>query len=292
MDTSDVFYLKWDEFADNFKLNCKELRKEEDFCDVTLVSDDGKHIEAHKIVLATSSTVFKDILKKNKQVHPLLYLRGIESNALAPVLDFIYHGEVKVPQADLDDFLDVARDLGVKGLMNRLDLPESSTKKKKVKRKRQGSSESLKKPKIEDPYDFDTTVPFQFDFINDNIKFEDIMGEIQEKSFDHEEVITSIVNVDGENLSYTVMNNSVPMDELNTRIEEMIFVENGCWGCKKCGKVMKKKQHIKNHAESHLEGYSHPCPYCGKSSKTRNALTNHISYFHKHPMSKKPLALV
>merc|ERR1712096_556710 len=86
--------------------------------------------------------------------------------------------------------------------------------------------------------------------------------------------------------------NSVPMEEIEEKIEEMIFVENGCWGCKKCGKFMRKEQHIKNHAESHLEGYSHPCPICGKSSKTRNALSNHISYFHKHPMAKMPKAIM
>ena len=82
------------------------------------------------------------------------------------------------------------------------------------------------------------------------------------------------------------LNNSVSIDDIDRKIKEMIFVENGCWGCKKCGKVMRKKQHISNHAESHLEGYKHPCHICGKCSRTRNALTNHIHYAHKHPMSK------
>jgi len=341
MDSSDIFHLKYQEFDDNFKLNYKELRQEQEFCDVTLVSDDVKYIEAHKLILATSSSVFKDILKRNKQVHPFLYLRGINSSQLALVLDFIYHGEVKVPQMDLDSFLDVAKDLGVKGLMDNLgSRTDKSAKKKKSRNKKPTPPPPVMKLK-EEPTRFPTTSSFDYDFINDNIKFEDIMGEIQEDTYDHEEIITSVIDVDGSNLTYTFQNNSIPMDgigarinldmdtmedigaridmnamkdieeridknttkdieskidvnakDIEAKIEEMIFVENGCWGCKKCGKVMKKKQHIKNHAESHLEGYSHPCPFCGKHSKTRNALTNHISFNHKHPMAKMPLSFV
>jgi len=83
-----------------------------------------------------------------------------------------------------------------------------------------------------------------------------------------------------------------PLADIDTKIEQMVFFENGFWCCKKCGKIMKKKQHIRNHAESHLEGYSHPCPFCDKHSKTRNALSNHISYFHKNPMAKMPLSIM
>eukprot|EP00092_Neocalanus_flemingeri_P010522 GFUD01011337.1.p1 GENE.GFUD01011337.1~~GFUD01011337.1.p1 ORF type:complete len:299 (-),score=51.12 GFUD01011337.1:252-1148(-) len=284
MNPSDIFHLKWDEFQDNFRQTYKQLRQEEEFCDVTLVCGDGKHIEAHKLILSASSTVFKDIFTKNKQGHPLLYLRGVESTELASVMDFIYQGEVKVPQTELSNFLDVAQDFGVKGLMNIGKFPENVANKKA----------RIKKPKVknEDQRSFTEPLPFDYDFINDNIKFEDVLGEMQDQeSFDHEEVITSVVEVDGTNAAFSVMNNSVFMEEIEEKIEEMIFVDNGCWGCKKCGKVMRKKQHIKNHAESHLEGYCHPCPICGKSSKTRNALSNHISYFHKHPMAKMPMPM-
>ena len=164
MDFSDIFHLKWEEYENSFKVNYKELREEQEFCDVTLVSDDVKHIEAHKLILATSSSVFKDILKKNKQVHPYLYLRGINSSQLALVLDFIYHGEVKVPQMDLDSFLAVAKDLGVKGLMDNFgDIADKSTKKKKSRNKKPTPTPTLMKPK-EEPNSFPTPLPFDYDF--------------------------------------------------------------------------------------------------------------------------------
>ena len=37
-----------------------KMKEMEEFCDVTLVSDDNKMIRAHKVVLATASTLFKD----------------------------------------------------------------------------------------------------------------------------------------------------------------------------------------------------------------------------------------
>ena len=48
--------------------------------------------------------------------HPLLYLRGVASQDMAALLDFMYHGETNVAEADLERFLAVAEDLEVRGL--------------------------------------------------------------------------------------------------------------------------------------------------------------------------------
>jgi len=139
-----------------------------------------------------------------------------------------------------------------------------------------------------------------------NTQFEEIirkeiLGPGEVDTFDQEEnsvvavedsdLVLNNSNIVLENFNLVVTSSAIKK-EIDAKVEEMIFTENSCWGCKKCGKVMKKKQHIKNHAESHLKGYSHPCPICGKCSKTRNALQNHISYFHKHPMAKIPFTLL
>ena len=46
------------------------MQKEEDFYDVTLVSDDQKEVMAHNVALSSSSEYFKNILKMNKHAHP------------------------------------------------------------------------------------------------------------------------------------------------------------------------------------------------------------------------------
>ena len=46
-----------------------------------------------------------ELLKRCKHSHPLIYMRGIKSNLLVTILDFLYHGEANVLQDDLDSFL-------------------------------------------------------------------------------------------------------------------------------------------------------------------------------------------
>ena len=52
---SEKFCLKFDNFHTNISKTFIDLRKEEDFCDATLVSDDLKQVSAHKVVLSASS---------------------------------------------------------------------------------------------------------------------------------------------------------------------------------------------------------------------------------------------
>ena len=47
MDNMDKFSLKWNDFQSNVANKFSVLRKEENFFDVTLVTDDEQHISAH-----------------------------------------------------------------------------------------------------------------------------------------------------------------------------------------------------------------------------------------------------
>ena len=47
--------LQWNDFQSNINSALKELRKENDMTDVTLVSEEGKQVGAHKGVLFLSS---------------------------------------------------------------------------------------------------------------------------------------------------------------------------------------------------------------------------------------------
>ena len=82
----EVFLFKWNNFQNNVTNSFKGLRKENDFYDVTLVSDDNQQMSAHKIVLSASSEYFKTILKTNKHSDPLLCLYQIDSSDLKNIL--------------------------------------------------------------------------------------------------------------------------------------------------------------------------------------------------------------
>jgi len=92
------------------------LRNDQDFADVTLACEDGVQIETHKVILASSSPFFMELLKKNKHPHPMIYMRGLKSEALVAMVDFLYYGEANVNQECLDVFLGLAEELKLKGL--------------------------------------------------------------------------------------------------------------------------------------------------------------------------------
>ena len=78
-------------------------------------------MEAHKVVLASSSPFFQNLLRRNKHPHPLTYMRGAKSDDLLAVVDFLYCGETNVYQENLDSFLAIAEELLLKGLVGKTD---------------------------------------------------------------------------------------------------------------------------------------------------------------------------
>ena len=90
---SEKLCLQWNDFQENVKSAFGNLRECTDFNDVTLACEDGRQIEAHKVVLAASSPFFQTVLKKNKHSHPLIYMRGMKSVDLMAIVDFLYFGE-------------------------------------------------------------------------------------------------------------------------------------------------------------------------------------------------------
>ena len=108
--------LKWFDFQSNASLAFKKLRGGREFSDVTLVSGDGLQVEAHKVILASSSNFFKNILEKTLHSRPLIFLRGVSMVDLTALVDFIYLGETSIQRENIEAFLALAKELGLKGV--------------------------------------------------------------------------------------------------------------------------------------------------------------------------------
>ena len=108
--------LQWNDFQENMKNALGQLRGNNDFADVTLACEDGRQIEAHKVILASLSPFFQRVLKTNKHSHPLIYMKGMKSDDLTAIVDFLYFGEANVNQERLDAFLGLAEELKLRGL--------------------------------------------------------------------------------------------------------------------------------------------------------------------------------
>ena len=112
----EKYSLTWHTYSDHLKNMMKELMMNEDFSDVTLVTEDKKEIKANINILSACSPVFKGILKKEKNSSPIIYLRGMQFSEIESILQFIYLGEATFYEERMDEFLAVAKSLEIKEL--------------------------------------------------------------------------------------------------------------------------------------------------------------------------------
>lgn len=95
----------------NNMLQCSSL------VDVTIYCDDGQ-VNAHKLVLAASSSYFRSLFSRmtNTFQYPIIVLREMPVNDLKTIIQFIYHGEINVPQNRVDSLMRCANYLQIDGM--------------------------------------------------------------------------------------------------------------------------------------------------------------------------------
>ena len=116
MEGREKFSLNWNKFDIAARDTLKSVHLDKNFANVTLACDDDQQIEAHKIILSSASQFFKKVLLNNLHPHPLIYLSGLKIEELRSIIEFIYLGETEVEANNLPRFLDVSRNLKVRGL--------------------------------------------------------------------------------------------------------------------------------------------------------------------------------
>ena len=86
----------------------KELMMNEDFSDVTLVTEDKRQIKANINILSACSPIFKDIKSTT-----MMYLRGIQYSEMESIMQHIYLGEATFYEERMDEFFAVAKSLEI-----------------------------------------------------------------------------------------------------------------------------------------------------------------------------------
>jgi len=113
----EKYHLTWNEFQSSQSGSIGELLKSEDFTDVTLACEEDKQIKAHKVILSTCSSFFRNILIKNPHPHPLIYVPEVSFTDLQSLMQFMYRGETEVIQKNLKTFMKIGSMLKIKGLV-------------------------------------------------------------------------------------------------------------------------------------------------------------------------------
>ena len=106
----DKVNLKRTNFEENIRESFRIIRNEKRLFDVTLATDDGQYVQAHKVILSAGSNFFKDIFLKNNHTNMLIYFKGISIVELKNVIDFLYNGETTVSHAEIRGFIDAGKE--------------------------------------------------------------------------------------------------------------------------------------------------------------------------------------
>ncbi|KAH8289560.1 hypothetical protein KR054_007165, partial [Drosophila jambulina] len=115
MATTQQYSLRWNNYLRHLTYSLDNHRLNDDFVDVSLCVD-GRRIKAHKVVLSSCSSYFKEIFKENPHPHPVIIFKFIKFEDLNSIIEFMYQGEVNVQQEALQSFLQTAELLAVQGL--------------------------------------------------------------------------------------------------------------------------------------------------------------------------------
>ena len=167
-------------------------------------------------------------------------MRGMKSEDLLAIMDFLYRGEANVFQENLDSFLAIAEELQLKGLMGKTDEKVEDYK------------------EDEKSYQHST-----FSSRNVNIPNTAVQRQVPNRN----------IHDLGENSTLAILgNNSGDFEELDNKVKSMMEKSQNkdtkgrfAYLCKVCGKEG-QHPHIKDHIEAnHLEGIIIPCNLCDKT---------------------------
>jgi len=252
--------LKWKDFQENAISAYGTLREDGEFADVTLACEDGQQMEAHKVILASSSPFFLNLLRRNKHSHPLIYMRGMKSEDLVAMIDFLYYGEANVYQENLDSFLAMAEELQLKGLMGSGDEKEAGESYNKPPPKKKTKKLSQERNNLQQE------IP---------PSFVDKPGFVAKKE--------TSPNLDGT-VAVTDYTLAADLQDLDDKIKSMMGVNENviiqnrkARVCKVCGKEGPRTAIINHIEANHITGVSHTCNICGTTTRTRSAMGKHKS---------------
>ena len=180
-------------------------------------------------------------------------MRGLKSEDLRAIVDFLYNGEANVFQENLDSFLALAEELRLKGLT--------------------GNDESQKQQEVKPTH------------------AKKIPSEMQKQSHafysksNHKSVTATNSVSSGFDKVIAVQNSKITADfqNLDGQIKSMITKSdvNSANGqgsmatCNVCGKEAPIKAMPRHIEAYHIEGVTHACDICGKISRSRDGLRRH-----------------
>ncbi|XP_049768465.1 longitudinals lacking protein, isoforms N/O/W/X/Y-like [Schistocerca cancellata] len=108
-------HLRWNNHQTTLLSVFSSLLDNGDLVDCT-ISAEGQYFKAHRVILSACSPYFELIFSQHHEKHPVVILPDVKFQILKALMEYMYSGEVKVPQNKLCTVLKLAETLQIKGL--------------------------------------------------------------------------------------------------------------------------------------------------------------------------------
>ena len=244
--------LTWDTYSDHLKSMMKELMTNEDFSDVTLVTEDKKHIKANINILGTCSPVFKHLLKREKSSNQIMYLRGIQFTEIETIIQFIYLGEATFYKERMDELLAVAKSLEIEVLC------------------------SAKAETNEEPYDEPS--PRDPGILTEKLGEQTVVSDYRNKQ--------TLQNKEISALSEEKKYECEQCHKIYSRLKSLYQHEKSAhlgviYACNQCDYQATRQGNLTAHIQSKHEGITHACNQCDYLATKPGNLTRHIQSIHE-----------
>ena len=99
--------------SEKFKQSLHAMRNDPETSDVTLICEDLKVVKGHKMVLKSFSPVLREIIRNIPVTSAVVYLKGINSIIMDPLLDFMYCGKVSIDKYLVPNFFKLGKQFEV-----------------------------------------------------------------------------------------------------------------------------------------------------------------------------------
>ena len=268
--------LTWPKYQNQLKNIMQEMIDDE-YKDVTLVSDDKQSIKAHRNILSASSPVFKHMLELVTQSsHPVIYLRGIQFLEIESIIKYIYLGKAELLQERMNEFLSAATNLEIRELStsfvvsrsnNRLDMGQNVNARNDVTQ----PSVTESKDKQHEPIDL-------LNLLEGEEKDPKLECLECNEVFSDKQIFYKHIKIAHEAIKLSLKPPEIK-DKVHKTIELQLEKKISKLQCPECDESYSEEQNLYKHIKN--AHYKFSCNKCENKFLSQTGLTNHIQSKHK-----------
>ena len=295
--SGDIISLHWNNFQSYLCLTQQELLQDNKLTDVTLVSDDGKHFQAHRIVLSAASTVLKNLLLTQTDSISVIFMTGVNKRLLQAILEYIYLKKVVISKDEIDSFMEIATAIDIKGID--IDNKGIFSNENKPNKNDDNFHHQIKKEikiKEEEQQCKAIVEEYQAPVKRENEKDEKIMVTLEEKlgftysnnfckecgaKFFSAFQLHNHIQVEHKSERYRCEDCSSSFTLKSSLKRHVLTIHNGVrYTCDLCHAEFSETGSLRRHQKTRHEGLQYPCVYCEYVANDRSNLTRHQATQH------------